>query len=93
MAENQSQHRQSLEKQVIDANCRAQRNGSIFGFLICTAAIGSGTFLIYVGKSAQGLVPIIGALGGLVTVFVIGKYQQKKDLEQKGTALAATQNT
>jgi uncharacterized membrane protein len=90
MAENQSQHRQTLEKQVVDANCRAQRNGSVFGFLICLAAIGSGTFLIYVGKSAQGLVPIIGALGGLVAVFVIGKYQQKKDLDQKATGLATT---
>jgi uncharacterized membrane protein len=93
MAENQSKHRQSLEGKVVDANCRAQRTGSILGFLICITAIASGTFLIYVGKSAEGLVPIIGALGGLVGVFVIGKYQQKKDLEQKGNALAQTQNS
>lgn len=93
MAENQSKHRQLLEKQVVDANCRAQRNGTILGFLICMAAIGSGTFLIYAGKSAAGLVPIIGALGGLVAVFVIGKSQQKKDLEQKGNALGETQRS
>lgn len=93
MAENQSKHRQSLEQTVVDANCRAQRNGTILGFLICMAAIGSGTFLIDVGKSAEGLVPIIGALGGLVAIFVIGKSQQKKDLEQKGNALAETQHS
>ena len=93
MAENQSKHRQSLEQKVVDANCRAQRNGTILGFLICMAAIGSGTFLIDVGKSAEGLVPIIGALGGLVAIFVIGKSQQRKDLEQKGNALAETQHS
>jgi uncharacterized membrane protein len=90
MAESQSQHRQVLEKKVIEANCSAQRNGSILGFLICIAAIASGTFLIYTGKSAEGLVPIIGALGGLVAVFVIGKNQQKKELDQKTTAITTT---
>jgi uncharacterized membrane protein len=91
MVENQSQHRQALEKQVIDANCRAQRTGSVYGFLICMAALASGTFLIYVGKSAQGLVPIIGALGGLVAVFITGKNKQQKELVEKANALAQTQ--
>jgi uncharacterized membrane protein len=93
MAENQSKHRQSLEKQVIEANCRAQRNGTILGFLICLAAIGSGTYLISIGRNAQGLVPIIGALGGLVAAFIVGRYQQKKDLDQKASALALTQKS
>jgi len=93
MAENQSRHRQQLESNVLSANIFAQRLGSILGFVVCLAAIGSGTFLIYSGKSAAGLVPIIGALGGLVTVFIAGKSQQKKQLEQKNTALAETAQT
>jgi uncharacterized membrane protein len=92
MAEKQSNHRQELEKQVVDANCRAQRTGSVYGFLICMASLASGTFLIYVGKSAQGLVPIIGALGGLVAVFIVGKNKQQKELVEKSSALAQTQN-
>jgi uncharacterized membrane protein len=89
MAESQSQHRQALEKKVVDSNCRAQRNGTVFGFLLCLAAIGSGTFLIYIGKSAAGLVPIIGALGALAGVFIYGKREQKKDLQRKGDAIIA----
>ena len=90
MAESQSKHRQELEKRVISANIRAQRFGSVLGFLVCMAAIGSGTFLIYAGKSTEGLVPIIGALGGLVAIFVLGKQRQKKELDNKSTTLAAT---
>jgi len=90
MAESQSQHRQTLEKDVIAAGIRAQKAGSILGFLICMAALASGTFLIYTGRSAEGLVPIIGALGGLVAVFVYGKQQQKKDLAQKAGAIISS---
>lgn len=92
MAENQSQHRQALEKSVIAANIRAQKVGPILGFIVCIAAIASGTFLIYVGKSAAGLVPIIGALGGLAGVFFYGKYQQKKDLGERSTAIISSPN-
>jgi uncharacterized membrane protein len=87
MAENQSQHRQILEKDVIAAGILAQKVGSILGFVICIAALASGTFLIFVGRSAAGLVPIIGALGGLVAVFVLGKQQQQNDLAQKSAAI------
>ena len=90
MAENQSQHRQGLEKQVVSANIRAQRFGSILGFLVCLAAIGSGTFLIYEGKSTEGLVPIIGALGSLLGVFIWGRIEQKKEIDKKSAALTAT---
>jgi uncharacterized membrane protein len=87
MAESQSQHRQKLEKDVVAAGIRAQKVGSILGFLICIAALASGTFLIYAGRSVEGLVPIIGALSGLVAVFIYGKRQQKKELEQKSQAI------
>lgn len=88
MAENQSKHRQELEKQVIDANCKVQRTGPIYGFIICMTAILGGIFLIYVGKNAAGLASIITALGALAIVFVIGKTKQKKELDDKANALA-----
>ena len=34
MAENQSQHRQQLERLVIEANCRVQKTAPIYGFVI-----------------------------------------------------------
>jgi uncharacterized membrane protein len=90
MAETQSTHRRTLEKDVIAAGIRAQKVGSVLGFLICIAALGSGTFLIYAGKSAEGLVPIIGALGALVTTFIYGKQQQQKDLAQKAKGIVSS---
>ncbi|MGH9691365.1 MAG: DUF2335 domain-containing protein [Candidatus Acidiferrales bacterium] len=93
MAENQSKHRQGLEKTVIDANCRAQRNGSILGFIICMTAILGGMFLVYSGKSAEGLASIIAPLVGLAGVFVVGKMRQKKELDNKTKELVPSQQS
>lgn len=93
MAENQSQHRQSLEKAVIAANCSTQKTGPIYGFVICMTAILGGVYLIHDGKSAQGLTAIISALSALVLVFVVGKWKQEKELSEKSNALIPGQSS
>jgi len=57
-----------------------------------TAILG-GIYLIYLGKSAQGLTSIITALGSLAVVFVIGKQKQKNELKEKGNSLIPSQPT
>lgn len=89
MAESQSKHRQSLEKSVVDTNCSTQGTGPVYGFIICMTAIVGGIYLIHSGKSPEGLTSIIGALGGLVTVFVLGRKKQEKELRDKSEALLA----
>ncbi len=87
MAENQSQHRQRLEAAVIEANCRAQKHGPIYGFVTCMTAILGGIYLITSGKSVEGLAAIIAALGSLAVVFVVGKQKQKKELQEKAASV------
>lgn len=67
MAENQSAHRLRMESR-----------GQAFGFLIALVAILGGIGLILDGKSAAGLVPLIGALGGLAGIFVYGEFRARQ---------------
>jgi uncharacterized membrane protein len=89
MAESQQKHRQELEKQVIDSNCRAQQRGPIFGFIVCMSAIGGGVYLIHTGKDASGLASIITALASLAVVFIYGKTTQRQQLREQATGLVA----
>jgi uncharacterized membrane protein len=87
MAEQQLSHRQSLESKVVDANIKAQRVGTVLGFILALVAIGGGIFLVYVGKEATGIAAIITALAGLTGVFVLGKRKQQKELAEKSQSL------
>ena len=72
MAENQSEHRQSLEKQRLSFSNREVHLGQIFGFLIGAIAIVTGGYTALNGAPIPG--GFIGTTGvvGLVAVFVIG---------------------
>jgi uncharacterized membrane protein len=88
MAESQHDHRQSLEASVINGNIAAQQRGTFYGFILAMTAVLGGIFLIYVGKPVAGLVSIIGALTALVTAFIVGKVQQKRQLAAKSNETA-----
>jgi len=88
MAESQVRHRQSLEQSVIEANCRAQKSGPIYGFVICMTAIVGGVYLVHTGKDAGGLAAIISALASLAFVFIFGKRKQAEELKKKSEELA-----
>ncbi|HZL48592.1 MAG TPA: DUF2335 domain-containing protein [Solirubrobacteraceae bacterium] len=62
MAEDQSAHRRTIESR-----------GQIFGFTLALVAIVGGIALIADGKSAEGLVPLVSALAGLVGLFIYGE--------------------
>ena len=72
MAENQSEHRQSLEKQRLSFSNREVHLGQIFGFLIGAIAIVTGGYTALSGAPIPG--GFIGTTGvvGLTAVFVIG---------------------
>lgn len=67
LAEAQSRHRRSMESR-----------GQLFAFTLALVAILAGVALILDGKSAEGLVPLIGAIGGLAGVFVYGEVRAHK---------------
>ncbi len=92
MAEKQSAHRESLESTVVRANVAAQTRGSIFAFIICMTTIISGTWLISTGRSASGLVSLLGGLAGIVATFVYSQQSQRKERVEKEAALRSRQN-
>jgi uncharacterized membrane protein len=87
MAESQHSHRQELEKCVITSNVKAQKLGTILGFIVAMAVVLGGMWLIHEGKSTAGLATTLTALASLVGVFVWSKHEQQKDLQKKSEAL------
>ncbi|MBZ5704213.1 MAG: DUF2335 domain-containing protein [Acidobacteriia bacterium] len=87
MAEQQSTHRQHLEKVAIESNASTQKWGLVCAFIIAMSAIWGGIWLSLKGMSGAGLATIIGALVALVAVFVYGKSGQKKELQKKAEEL------
>ena len=87
MAERQSAHRERLEASVVDGNVANQTRGSYFAFIVMLAAIFCGFYLIHEGRSVEGFASIIIAVGGAVGVFFISKREQKKEREEKASAL------
>ncbi len=83
MAEKQSNHRQDLEKITIKSGSRDSLLGLIFGLIIGLAGIGSGTYCIIKGATAAGTVIGGGSLVSLVSVFIYGSRQRRKEREAK----------
>lgn len=83
MAENQQKHRHQLEAKVIPSQITQSKLGQIFGFILGLVGLGCGTFLAYVGQTYVGGIIAGATVVSLVSVFVIGKKIQKKDLEEK----------
>lgn len=85
MAEQQSSHRQQLERTVVESNAFVQKLGPFFGFVVAMTAVVGGIILIEKGRDGYGLAAIITALASLAGVFIYGKTKQKSELEAKAT--------
>ena len=83
MAEQQLQHRMSMENSVVKGQMLQSNIGQILAFLIGLAAIGAATYCIVTGHEWAGSILGVGGLTGLVTAFIRGKSQQSRSLEEK----------
>lgn len=83
MAEKQNDHRIEMEKSVILHQLKESSRGQWFELVIGIFALSMAGGLAYLGHEVAG--SIIGAAGvtGLVSVFVLGKRIQKKELIEK----------
>jgi uncharacterized membrane protein len=83
MAEQQSEHRRSIETIVIQSNVQNSRLGLLFGVTMGLASLVIAGFCTYIGYPNVG--GIIGGTGmtALVSVFVIGSKNQKDERLQK----------
>lgn len=83
MAEQQMAHRIDIETKVITGQLSQSKLGQIFGLVIGIVGIGVGAVLAYFGKQVVGGIIAGSTVTGIVSVFVMGRNQQKQDLEKK----------
>jgi len=88
MAENQANHRHSLESLAIKAEINRSYLGIASGLLVALTGIGSGAILIYHDKIVAGSVFAGATLVSLVGVFVYGARTRRKEREAKTRILA-----
>jgi len=83
MAEAQSRHRQELEAKVIGSDIKNSRIGLYCGLIIGLTAILSGAACIFVGQQWGGVFLGGAGLTGLVSVFVYGSHEKRKERKNR----------
>jgi len=87
MAEDQSQHRISLEAQVIPAQLKQSGRGQIFALVIGLASLVALVICAFLEQPIAALGSGILAAGGLISAFLKGSGNQKKELNAKRDAI------
>lgn len=83
MAEKQSDHRIQLEDHAIREELKQSRLGQTFGFILGLVGMGLATTLAMFGHETIAGIFGTTTIIGLVTVFVLGKKSQQKNLSGK----------
>ncbi|HEX2846792.1 MAG TPA: DUF2335 domain-containing protein [Chitinophagaceae bacterium] len=83
IVEAQSIHRQSLERAAISGQLKESGRGQLFGFIVALSFLMASVLLVLKGHDVSGT--IIGTVDivALVSVFIYGKYSQKRGKEFK----------
>jgi uncharacterized membrane protein len=76
MAEQQAEHRRSLEAKVVTSNIHSERIGQVFALAVASGFLWVGYSLIQQGRDVGWLAVIMGPLLQLVTVFVNGRQRR-----------------
>lgn len=83
MAEQQSEHRRGLEARALQTDSRNSLLGVIFAFLLGLATVAMGGIVVLKGHSWPGTVIGSAGLVGLVSVFIYGTKERRKERESK----------
>lgn len=82
MAERQSQHRQDMEKKIVEAEARDSYHGVWFAFIMGMTSLACGTAVALLIREGSGVImgSIFGAagLGTIITAFIKGTRSNKK---------------
>lgn len=76
MAESQQLHRQTLEKQSVEAAIKTESRGQHYALALSVLIIIGSLFLIATGKEVSGTVLAGGTLTGLAYIFITGRKKQ-----------------
>lgn len=83
MAEEQSAHRRKMEDSVISSQNKLSERGQVFAFILSIILIGTGVASFLTGHDGVAGTIFGVTIVGLVTVFIVGKKSQSKNLENK----------
>jgi uncharacterized membrane protein len=83
MAEEQSTHRRSLEKGVIESDIIRSKWGQILGFIIAIFGLVVSTLISIYGNAATGALIGFTTIASLVSVFMYGSKTRSKEREEK----------
>lgn len=83
MAQSQSEHRQYLEKKVVEAQIIAERIGQFSAVAVGLALATVAGLLIWNDKNIQGFVLAIGEIAAFAGIFFYTRRSKQKELEAK----------
>jgi len=81
--EQQSAHRQEIEKKVIESDIENSRRGLNYGLIIGLASVIGGCACVMTGHEVGGTIIGGSGLTGLVGVFVYGSRERRKERESR----------
>lgn len=93
MAEKQLQHRIEIEKIVVSSQQIQSSRGQIFGLAIGVLGIISGTVLAMFGHEVVGSIIAGSTVVTLVSVFVIGRRGQQRQLDSNMRAITSDKDS
>jgi uncharacterized membrane protein len=89
MAENQSDHRRSLERMVVESNCRGDRIGQICGVSLAGLALVGAIVLMALGQSGPGITVMLTDAVGLGGAFIYSRKVQAEERSGKAATVKA----
>lgn len=81
--EKQAEHRQALERQVIQADIRAEWRGMHLAFALAAISVVAGAVLVALDKNAAGIAAILTALATPAGLFLYARHRQMAELRAK----------
>jgi uncharacterized membrane protein len=86
MAETQATHRQMIEARALGAKIGNERVGQWMAFGIAMTAVAGAVWLMSIDRFEAGAVLFGSTLVSLVGLFLYGRIQQRRQLEEKAAA-------
>ncbi|VAW32304.1 hypothetical protein MNBD_CHLOROFLEXI01-1054 [hydrothermal vent metagenome] len=79
----QSEHRQYLERHVIEGDVKRANWGLVAGFAVALITLGGSFYVITLGYGVEGIAAIIIALSALVATLIYADRRRKQEREKK----------
>jgi uncharacterized membrane protein len=79
----QTDHRQELERKVVDSNIAATKRGQWMAFILFLGIAVGGFSLLYIGESVSGLITALSGVGASLALFFTRRKKSDHSLYEK----------